>query len=172
MLSKISWLLSRCRARSNERFSDEWPTLGNDVEQTENANEAHSQFTIKQIQIIRKRQTHRFDWAPLISIFFRLFIKQLEIECTWMRETNVDWIFQGPACAVLLINLIFLFRIMWVCIKPIYILKSSYLFIAHTHISDESWCWRVPISHKCQYLHIHDIPPHTNNFRANIHATY
>lgn len=25
---------------------------------------------------------------------------QLEIECTWMRETNIDWIFQGPACAV------------------------------------------------------------------------
>lgn len=39
---------------------------------------------------------------------------QLEIECTWMRETQIDWIFQGPACAVLLINLIFLFRIMWV----------------------------------------------------------
>lgn len=39
---------------------------------------------------------------------------QLQIECTWMRETIIDWIFQGPACAVLLINLMFLFRIMWV----------------------------------------------------------
>lgn len=46
-------------------------------------------------------------------LHFDLFL-QLEIECTWMRETNIDWIFQGPACAVLLINLIFLFRIMWV----------------------------------------------------------
>lgn len=34
-----------------------------------------------------------------------------------MRETNVDWIFQGPACAVLIINLIFLCRIMWVRVK-------------------------------------------------------
>lgn len=33
-----------------------------------------------------------------------------------MRETNLDWIFQGPACAVLVINLIFLFRIMWVSV--------------------------------------------------------
>lgn len=33
-----------------------------------------------------------------------------------MRETNIDWIFQGPACAVLLINLMFLFRIMWVSV--------------------------------------------------------
>ena len=34
--------------------------------------------------------------------------------CSWMRESNIDWIIQGPACAVLIINLIFLVRIMWV----------------------------------------------------------
>lgn len=50
-----------------------------------------------------------------INLSLRLFVSfQMDIECTWMRETNIDWIFQGPACAVLLINLIFLFRIMWV----------------------------------------------------------
>ncbi|KAG4067592.1 hypothetical protein HA402_005364 [Bradysia odoriphaga] len=43
----------------------------------------------------------------------------LAIECTWMRETNIDWIFQGPACAVLIINLIFLCRIMWVLITKL-----------------------------------------------------
>ncbi|XP_055309705.1 diuretic hormone receptor-like isoform X2 [Sitodiplosis mosellana] len=48
-----------------------------------------------------------------------LTVDGLEIECTWMRETNIDWIFQGPACAVLLINLIFLFRIMWVLITKL-----------------------------------------------------
>lgn len=31
-----------------------------------------------------------------------------------MQETSVDWIYQGPACAVLIVNLIFLIRIMWV----------------------------------------------------------
>lgn len=40
--------------------------------------------------------------------------QQLDIECSWMVETSTDWIFQGPSCAVLIINLIFLLRIMWV----------------------------------------------------------
>jgi len=31
-----------------------------------------------------------------------------------MQETHVDWIYQGPVCAVLIINLTFLLRIMWV----------------------------------------------------------
>lgn len=31
-----------------------------------------------------------------------------------MEETNVDWIFQGPVCTVLIINLTFLLRIMFV----------------------------------------------------------
>lgn len=31
-----------------------------------------------------------------------------------MRESSVDWIFKGPACLVLIINLVFLFSIMWV----------------------------------------------------------
>ncbi|XP_031631307.1 diuretic hormone receptor-like isoform X2 [Contarinia nasturtii] len=48
-----------------------------------------------------------------------LSVDGLQIECTWMRETNLDWIFQGPACAVILINLIFLFRIMWVLITKL-----------------------------------------------------
>ncbi|XP_070501331.1 diuretic hormone receptor-like isoform X1 [Chironomus tepperi] len=39
--------------------------------------------------------------------------------CSWMRESNIDWIIQGPACAVLIINLIFLVRIMWVLITKL-----------------------------------------------------
>jgi hypothetical protein len=37
-----------------------------------------------------------------------------KLVCSWMRESNIDWIIQGPACGVLIINLIFLVRIMWV----------------------------------------------------------
>lgn len=33
-----------------------------------------------------------------------------------MHESNVDWIFKGPACLVLIINLVFLFSIMWVSV--------------------------------------------------------
>ncbi|XP_055608279.1 diuretic hormone receptor-like [Uranotaenia lowii] len=43
----------------------------------------------------------------------------LDIDCTWMRESTVDWIFQGPVCAVLIINLVFLIRIMWVLITKL-----------------------------------------------------
>ncbi|XP_021696796.1 diuretic hormone receptor isoform X1 [Aedes aegypti] len=43
----------------------------------------------------------------------------LEIDCSWMRESTVDWIFQGPVCAVLIINLVFLIRIMWVLITKL-----------------------------------------------------
>lgn len=52
---------------------------------------------------------------------FKKKIFQVEKECIWMQESHVDWIFQGPACAVLIINLIFLIRIMWV----------SYMFLLH-----------------------------------------
>ncbi|XP_037950561.1 diuretic hormone receptor isoform X2 [Teleopsis dalmanni] len=45
--------------------------------------------------------------------------KQFDIGCPWMHETPVDWIFQGPVCAVLIINLIFLLRIMWVLITKL-----------------------------------------------------
>ncbi|KAH8410947.1 hypothetical protein KR222_000820, partial [Zaprionus bogoriensis] len=44
---------------------------------------------------------------------------QYDINCPWMEETNVDWIFQGPVCAVLIINLTFLLRIMWVLITKL-----------------------------------------------------
>ncbi|XP_017836189.1 diuretic hormone receptor isoform X1 [Drosophila busckii] len=44
---------------------------------------------------------------------------EYEINCPWMEETNVDWIFQGPVCAVLIINLTFLLRIMWVLITKL-----------------------------------------------------
>lgn len=40
--------------------------------------------------------------------------KQMELECSWMRESNLDWIIQVPACVVLVVNLVFLIRIMWV----------------------------------------------------------
>ncbi|XP_059620358.1 diuretic hormone receptor [Phlebotomus argentipes] len=44
---------------------------------------------------------------------------KLEIDCTWMRESKIDYIFQVPACLVLLINCIFLSRIMWVLITKL-----------------------------------------------------
>lgn len=40
--------------------------------------------------------------------------KKLDLECSWMRESLADWIIQAPACTVLIINLIFLIKIMWV----------------------------------------------------------
>uniref|UniRef100_A0A336K2T2 Diuretic hormone receptor n=1 Tax=Culicoides sonorensis TaxID=179676 RepID=A0A336K2T2_CULSO len=44
-------------------------------------------------------------------------MKKLEIECSWMREKQIDWIIHGPALAVLAINFVFLIRIMWVVYK-------------------------------------------------------
>lgn len=41
----------------------------------------------------------------------------MEIDCSWMRESHIDWIFKGPACLALVLNLIFLSRIMWVSIQ-------------------------------------------------------
>ncbi|TMW40493.1 hypothetical protein DOY81_014427, partial [Sarcophaga bullata] len=43
----------------------------------------------------------------------------MDIECSWMRESHIDWIFQGPASLVLTLNLIFLIRIMWVLITKL-----------------------------------------------------
>lgn len=40
--------------------------------------------------------------------------KQHQLECTWMHESQIDWIYQGPVSACLVINSIFLLRIMWV----------------------------------------------------------
>ena len=59
-------------------------------------------------------------FLPFLDLFFLwfLFNKQIQIEgCPWMQETHVDWIFQGPVCVVLIINLIFLLRIMWVSVS-------------------------------------------------------
>ncbi|KAJ6641176.1 Diuretic hormone receptor, partial [Pseudolycoriella hygida] len=39
-----------------------------------------------------------------------------QLECTWMHESQIDWIYQGPVSACLVINSIFLLRIMWVLI--------------------------------------------------------
>ncbi|XP_054286869.1 diuretic hormone receptor-like isoform X2 [Macrosteles quadrilineatus] len=39
--------------------------------------------------------------------------------CPWMTQHLLDWIFQGPALAVLAINLIFLAMIMWVLITKL-----------------------------------------------------
>lgn len=40
--------------------------------------------------------------------------KQHQLECTWMHESQIDWIYQGPVSACLVINSVFLLRIMWV----------------------------------------------------------
>jgi corticotropin releasing hormone receptor 1 len=39
--------------------------------------------------------------------------------CTWFNSNYVDWIFQGPTVAVLLLNLAFLLAIMWVLITKL-----------------------------------------------------
>ncbi|XP_037043239.1 diuretic hormone receptor-like isoform X2 [Bradysia coprophila] len=39
-----------------------------------------------------------------------------QLDCTWMHESQIDWIYQGPVSACLVINSIFLLRIMWVLI--------------------------------------------------------
>ncbi|ALC40695.1 Dh44-R2 [Drosophila busckii] len=46
-------------------------------------------------------------------------INGLEIECSWMRESHVDWILKGPASLAILSNLVFLVRIMWVLITKL-----------------------------------------------------
>ncbi|BFG03974.1 diuretic hormone receptor [Drosophila madeirensis] len=43
----------------------------------------------------------------------------LEVDCGWMRESHIDWIFKGPASVALLVNLVFLIRIMWVLITKL-----------------------------------------------------
>jgi corticotropin releasing hormone receptor 1 len=45
--------------------------------------------------------------------------KVLDLECSWIRETHIDWIIHGPACVVLIVNLIFLIKIMWVLITKL-----------------------------------------------------
>lgn len=52
-------------------------------------------------------------WA-VVKAFSEENVKQKELECSWMRESNTDWIIQAPACIVLIINLTFLIRIMFV----------------------------------------------------------
>ncbi|XP_075169917.1 diuretic hormone 44 receptor 2 isoform X1 [Haematobia irritans] len=43
----------------------------------------------------------------------------LDIECPWMSESHIDWILQGPTSLVLILNLAFLIRIMWVLITKL-----------------------------------------------------
>lgn len=66
--------------------------------------------------------------------------------CSWMRESNIDWIIQGPACAVLIINLVFLVRIMWVsrsANKSLVNLLTNHLSLVGAHnetsICQHSW---------------------------------
>lgn len=42
-----------------------------------------------------------------------------ELDCGWMNESPIDWIFKGPASFAILINLVFLIRIMWVLITKL-----------------------------------------------------
>ncbi|EDW74263.1 uncharacterized protein Dwil_GK21476 [Drosophila willistoni] len=58
-------------------------------------------------------------WAVAKSLTVSLHTEKYDINCPWMEETNVDWIFQGPVCLVLIINLTFLLRIMWVLITKL-----------------------------------------------------
>ncbi|XP_018797882.1 PREDICTED: diuretic hormone receptor isoform X4 [Bactrocera latifrons] len=58
-------------------------------------------------------------WAIAKGLTISYDVEKFDIGCPWMRETHVDWIFQGPVCAVLIMNLIFLLRIMWVLITKL-----------------------------------------------------
>ncbi|KAL7736821.1 hypothetical protein ACLKA6_015662 [Drosophila palustris] len=58
-------------------------------------------------------------WAVAKGLTVNYNTEKYDINCPWMEETNVDWIFQGPVCAVLIINLTFLLRIMWVLITKL-----------------------------------------------------
>lgn len=51
---------------------------------------------------------------PVTAQIKATFNFQFDIQCSWMSESPIDWIYQGPTCGVLIINLIFLLRIMWV----------------------------------------------------------
>lgn len=47
-----------------------------------------------------------------------------------MRESHIDWIFKGPASLAILVNLIFLIRIMWVSIPWIALMLCAvYLYL-------------------------------------------
>lgn len=52
-------------------------------------------------------------WA-VFKAFTEDSLRQQELECSWMRESNLDWIIQAPAFIVLIINVVFLIRIMFV----------------------------------------------------------
>ncbi|XP_055383270.1 diuretic hormone receptor-like isoform X2 [Condylostylus longicornis] len=43
----------------------------------------------------------------------------LQIDCLWLRESDADWVHIVPTCLVLILNLIFLIRIMWVLITKL-----------------------------------------------------
>ncbi|GAB0096162.1 diuretic hormone receptor [Sergentomyia squamirostris] len=62
-------------------------------------------------------------WAMAKGIVSNSYVlppnNKLELECAWMRESKFDYIFQVPACLVLLINCIFLSRVMWVLITKL-----------------------------------------------------
>lgn len=58
-------------------------------------------------------------WAVFKAFSSTESSKQIELECSWMRESQLDWIIQAPACIVLIINLIFLIRIMFVLITKL-----------------------------------------------------
>uniref|UniRef100_A0A182PN92 G-protein coupled receptors family 2 profile 2 domain-containing protein n=1 Tax=Anopheles epiroticus TaxID=199890 RepID=A0A182PN92_9DIPT len=79
----------------------------------------------KLLSTIDKRKPLIGRYCVVLVSFYCRFVGmapgpvQLEIECSWMRESVVDWIFQGPVCAVLIINLVFLIRIMWVLITKL-----------------------------------------------------
>lgn len=44
----------------------------------------------------------------------------MELECSWMRESNIDWIIHVPSCIVLIVNLTFLIRIMFVSFAVVF----------------------------------------------------
>ncbi|TDG41390.1 hypothetical protein AWZ03_012194 [Drosophila navojoa] len=60
-------------------------------------------------------------WAVAkgLTVNYNSNAEKYDINCPWMEETNVDWIFQGPVCTVLIINLTFLLRIMFVLITKL-----------------------------------------------------
>lgn len=54
-----------------------------------------------------------------ISSFSYLKMPPNFFQCRWFEGHDVDWIFQTPTMIVLLVNLFFLLRIMWVLITKL-----------------------------------------------------
>lgn len=70
----------------------------------------HYQLAPQNLRLSRSRETNpNVELKAKCSVYF-----PRQLGCPYMQESSIDWIFKVPACLVLIINLVFLFSIMWV----------------------------------------------------------